>query len=345
MSGNLKSAAIAEIYNNLVERLSMNQKQSGEFETFAQTRDGNKFYIGESPFVTAHIIYLLHGIDDDRIRKIIDKAIAFLERLDYTGKRIYKYWYLNAVGTAYPFLPFDLDDTAVVNQALALCKRETVPASVALNNVNAENLFYTWLKPSLKTILRQPSYLSVFSEYMKAYSVFTKNSSNPVMAEYNDTEIIVRMNVYLMLAIKGEKVQIADKQFPFLPEDVKGELQTSLHYQNGAMYYLTLAKLQKHLKIFDDKRINELSKGMRIYLKEQITDDGISNVIAMFLSLAFIGELNLSSIGDLSAMIETGNVSEKNFKICVGNKKFEDYHEYFSSDFTMALAIRLLNEI
>src|SRR5690348_16050324 len=105
MPNTFDSAEPGKAKGRFISELITGQKTSGEFETFAQTRDGKNFYIGESPFVTAHIIYLLHGIEDDRIKEIIRRAIAFLENIDFTGKRIYKYWYLNAKGTAYQFLP------------------------------------------------------------------------------------------------------------------------------------------------------------------------------------------------------------------------------------------------
>jgi hypothetical protein len=337
---------ITEWKQQLISILLAGQHPGGEFQTFALTRQGEKFYIGESPFVTAHILYLLHGIEDEQLRYIIQKSINFLEKIDYTGKRIYKYWYQMTAGTAYPVLPFDLDDTAVVNHALILNKRKSIDARVILNNTDNNGFFYTWLKPSLKTIIQDASFFFVFMEYIKSYRVFLTNNDGLVMAEYNDSEIIVRMNVYIMLALMGDVKHITDKSFPVQLEEINKELSSSLHYNNVAMYYLTLSKFQKHTSFFGEHDLIKLSTAMRAYLKTAESTNNVPDTIALYLSLAYIGKLNFDDANNFLRKATDINWQHAGaFKVCIGNKKFKDYHEYCSYEFTIAMAVSFLNII
>ena len=337
--------SISEIKSVLINTLAKAQKPNGEFETFAATTDGHYFYIGESPFATAHISYLLNDIVDEHAKRIVDKSVSFFEQIDSTEERIYKYWYGHTTGTSFPLLPFDLDDTSVVNQTLALQKRKTVDFTILMNNRSSRKLFYTWLKPSLKTVVKYPNLTHVFAEYFKMYPIFLKNSDGLYMAEYNDSEIIVRMNVYIMLALMGKDISIADNYFPFAIADVQQELKSSLHYNNAAMYYLTLAKFQRHTSYFKQERVDKMALQIRAYIKQLEGADSFANITALYLSLLFIGKLTPADEQDYLAVIKNSNFENATFKICVGNKKFKEYHEYCSVEFTMAMAVRLLGAI
>ncbi len=342
----MQNEIISNLKNQLISTLLSKQKPNGEFELFASTGDRKKFYIGESPFLTAHIIYHLHEIDDLRVHTIVGKALDFLEKIDYTDKRIYKFWYNNAIGTAFPFLPFDLDDTALVNQVLSLYKRKTVNRHVLLNNRSNDKLFYTWLKPSFKTLIQSPDYFFLFAEYLKSYRVFLKNANKLKMAEFDDSEIIVRMNVYIMMAINGYTTEIAEKEIPFNNEDIKKELSSSLHYDNAAMYYLTLAKFQKHSCFFNTTKCDQLAEEIR----KQITsvdlrvNREIANSFSLYLSLSLINKLTPNDGVDIIKILKSTNLEDALFEVCVGNKKFDSYHTYTSVDFTLSCAIRLLND-
>jgi hypothetical protein len=177
------------------------------------------------------------------------------------------------------------------------------------------------------------------------YPIFLKNSDGIYMAEYNDSEIIVRMNVYIMLALMVKDISIADNYFPFAIADVEQELKSSLHYNNAAMYYLTLAKLQRHTSYFKKERVDELALQIRAYIKQLEGADSFANITALYLSLLFIGKLTPADEQDYLAVIKNSNFEKATFKICVGNKKFKEYHEYCSVEFTMAMAVRLLGAI
>ena len=163
------------------------------------------------------------------------------------------------------------------------------------------------------------------------------------MAEYNDTEIIVRMNVYIMMALMDEEMAVAEKHFPFSLADVETELQSSLHYNNPAMYYLTLAKFQKHSHYFNEEKINELTNGIRNGI-EQLANN-FADVTALYLSLAFIKKLTTVDADKFLSLAKNEPGKNHSFRICVGNKKFKDYHEYCSPDFSVAMQICLINEI
>lgn len=335
-----------QVRSQLISLLSAHQSAKGEFLTYAYTREGTKFYIGESPFVTAHILYFLHGLGLPELTQMINKSLCYLESLDDTGMRLYKFWYHQVQGTAYPHLPIDLDDTSVVNQVLALWKRPTAPLTPILHNTNHNGHYYTWLKPSLAVLLNDISYLKIYLKQLSSYRIFLKNKHGLAMAEYNDSEIIVRMNVYIMLAIMGNKARIVDTYFPFEPDAVAAELAKSLHYQNIAMYYITLTKLQKHTAIFSEEALTRLADAMRSFLRSAEHNNDISRMIATYFSLAQIHMLSSADIKkceNLFAEVDWSSIDA--FKVCVGNKKYRDYHEYGSSDFTCAMALNLLAAI
>ena len=341
----IQNDTVVRLKSQLISTLLSKQKGSGEFELFASTGDGKKFYIGESPFLTAHIIYHLHEVEDLTVQAIVGKALDFLEKIDYTGKRVYKFWYKNVVGTDFPFLPFDLDDTAVVNQVLSLYKRNSVNNDVLLNNRSKDKLFYTWLKPSFKTMMRSPSYLLLFAEYVKSYRIFLKNANNLKMAEFDDSEIIVRMNVYIMMAINGYTAPIIEENFPFKYDDVKKELTNSLHYNNPSMYYLTIAKFQKHSNFLNTEQLEYLAEEIRENISSDVSilNRNIANLSVLYLSLGLLDKLNLNDAVDFIKKFQSATIEDSHFEVCVGNKKFNNYHTYTSGDFTIAVIIRLLD--
>ena len=329
----------------LIARLNEKQDLSGEFKTYAQTRNGSSWYIGKSPFVTATIAWLLLNIEDETCKKIVKKSIDYLESLDDTDKRVYKFWYGNPVGTDYPDLPYDMDDTALVNIALFLSGRQCVNRALLNKNMNDKGKYYTWLLLFNKTMLLNPAYYHILFRQLKAFKIFIKNRHNPRMAHYHDTELIVRLNIYaLIFLMGGSGSSFKNEQIPFLAEEVEKELTSSLHYMHVPVYYLTVARFQYHANLLGNDEVSRLSSAIRMYMQTQTSEHKLSDAdaISLYLSFSLLGQLDETDMIKIHELVKASDNRETPFYFCVGNKHFEQYHTYYSSDITEAMKIRLL---
>lgn len=325
----------------LIDRLKDEQQPTGQFRTFARPSQGDSFFIGDSPFATALIVHVLTGIENSTIRSILYKAVENLDSMDPRGRRLFKFWYPGSViGTGHPFLPFDLDDTSIVNTALHLHGHPSLDTAFLERNKNANGTYYTWLQPSVCTLVHYPWLADIYAGYLKLLPLFLTNAKGRTMAVFRDSEAIVNMNVLTYCAIKGDDVVFS---FPVEPEDVKKDLANSLHYDNIAIYYLSLAKLFKHAGMKDD---GALARAIREVLASEMCEEEYSNTWVLLMSLIYVDELNdqdKASIDKLAAMqdlwVDTG------IDLCVGNKTYPSFHTYWSSDLTHSLAFAVLHHI
>lgn len=330
----------------LLKELEKLQEKNGEFKTFAEKQDGEQFYIGKSPFNTAHILNLISDIQFNESKVIQKKGINFLKQLDTHNLKLYKFWYSDSLGTAYKKLPFDMDDTAVVNQALFLNNETTINKEIIENNVNKDHQIYTWWKPKAKTIFYKLSILKLLPRHYLGYAIFLKNKEGLKMADRFDTEAIVRINVYTFLSLLNKKYKI-NENFPIQIKDVSLEIENSLHYMNISMYYLVLCRLQSINPILNKIEEDKLKIELKQIITQEKEKNGLSaNFIALLLALSFLNLNEAKRYNDeINLFINQQKWDNEKYYICVGNKKFDNYHQYFSPAFTLALLIRLIYNI
>lgn len=331
--------------NNTINKLIEFQKPNGEFKTYAIDCQGESFYIGESPFATAHILCLLYEVNDNRLELLKEKGLEFLESLDTSKLGLYKYWYKNTFGTAFANLPFDLDDTAMVNQVLSLYNRKTVDPDLLIRNVDEKGLLYTWWKPKPKFLFKHffSNAKALFDHY-KSYLVFVFKQNGHNMAEYNDSELIVRLNVYTLLEMLDTDYSLNEEKIPVEHNEVAEVVDESLHYMNEAMYYYALSTFVKYtdkVEVTFKKRLQETLGNLILEMQSKREDDFSSNVLLLLNSIHNLRKLNSSEIKVLEKFIIDENRKEEKIMICVGNKKFENYHQYYAPAFNYALMLRL----
>lgn len=331
--------------NTFIDWLIESQEPSGEFKTYAIDCDGNSFYIGESPFATAHVLCMLHDINNEALEPLKKKGIQFLQNLDTHNLGLYKFWYKNTFGTAFANLPFDLDDTAVVNQALHLYGKPIINPRLISKNTNKDGKLFTWWKPSLQFLLKNglKNGKALFEHY-KSYLVFLARQNGQNMAEYNDSELTVRLNIYTLFEMLNTPYQLNEVNIPTQPNEVMELLDESLHYMNPSIYYYALSNFCKYSnKVDSQKLIVDLSGMIKEY--DEIYQGNSSDICLLLLSLSNLRSLNSEEVSKFYDNIEKYNNNKSNIMICVGNKKFANYHQYYSPAFSLAVFASLLHKI
>lgn len=329
---------MSELILELLALIRNSQKDTGEFETYARTSDGENFYIGESPFVTALIAYTLTDLKSDDVIGIVNKSLEFLISLRGGGHGLYKFWYSSTVnGTAFPNLPYDLDDTAVAGIALVLNGRDpSISPQLIKSNKDTKRGFYTWLQPSIKMLIQYPSLFPVFMKYVMFVPLFIKGKGGLRMAVFRDCETIVNMNVQALLSVMGSADTV---HFPSGYEEIMTEMQKSLHYDNPCMYYLAYAKFIRHSAI--------IANGIEISIRRQMAIEmsmcNYQNVWCLLLCLKYLGLLAEHDRLTISKLIESKNDwINQGTNVCVGNKTFPVHHTYWSVDLTRSFALGVL---
>jgi hypothetical protein len=327
--------------NQFIDYLHSHQHPTGYFPTYVVTRDREVFEMGSSPFVTAHILCLLHDIQDDRLNGIKQNALSFLESLDKTGLKVYKFWYDDVEGTAYPHLPFDLDDTAVVNQALLLYQRDSMDARILSDNVSKSGLFRTWFRPSLKSLLKNPKLILTVFSLAKSFRLFMSNRGRPPMARFNDSEAIVHMNVSTFMALNKMGSPSLSQGMPLSDMEVDSELKGSLHYDSACMYYMALARFQRFSRCLNSDEVEALAEGISSLIRRE-AEQSLAERLTLLTSLYYLNKLSNDYFESIM-LAEKEILTAQNIalRVCVGNKNYSDAHAYVSCDITIAMMIVL----
>jgi len=127
--------------------LGATQAATGELTSFASPLgDGEPVWVPDSlKFITALGVLALDPIDDDRARRIVDRAVDFL-RHERESMALWRYW--SSADDQFDFTPPDVDDTACCSMAVAT-RGDTTRRNVAvlLANRDPAGAFLTWLVP------------------------------------------------------------------------------------------------------------------------------------------------------------------------------------------------------
>jgi len=137
---------------DLILELKKSQKATGEFNSFCflpQSEDPNWYYTGDSPFVTANILFALRNIQDASAENVIANGLTYLNSIEEKFG-LYRYWKHNNGIMEYN-VPCDLDDTALVYFLKKKFGRVDINIEkLILNNQSVNGEFYTWLRPTLR---------------------------------------------------------------------------------------------------------------------------------------------------------------------------------------------------
>lgn len=337
---------INEYIKLLIQELKLNQEKNGEFKTYAIDQTNSRFYIGSSPFNTAHIINLITKLNIPSLDETINNALSFLKNLDSNSLRLYKFWYSDVSGTAFKQLPYDLDDTAVVNQAFLLNGIESASTKIFDKNISNNKLYYTWWKPNWYSIKFKPSNFKLLISHYWGHLIFLKKENGHRMAEIKDTDIIVQLNIHSYLSLLSSEHSI-NKKFPIEIKTVQKEIKRSLHYMNASVYYYSLCRLHSIKSFLSNQEKKQLIKELQKIITIEYNKNGASpNFIAFVLALSF---LSIKLVSNYLTVIQTYINQQKwkkeNYYVCVGNKNYNNYHQYFSPALSIAKLIRLLYNI
>ena len=130
------------------------QLPDGEFPAYVSPdeRMAQDCELDSTPFVTAMVVYSLGFVPGEKAQALKHKALRFL-RAEMEGPGLWRYW--TSKNPKHRLIPIDLDDTCCASFALAQ-NGEPFPSNVdiLLANRNQQGLFYTWLLPRRRLLLR-----------------------------------------------------------------------------------------------------------------------------------------------------------------------------------------------
>jgi hypothetical protein len=164
------------------------------------------------------------------------------------------------------------------------------------------------------------------------------------MAEYNDSELIVRLNVYTLLEMLNVDYNLKEKKIPIEPYEVHSALNHSLHYINESMYYFALSAFLKYLNSEKEVWVKSLIESLSFVIQEKYaanTTEKSLNILLLLNSLHNLRPLNSEEINTLKTLVNSHSNFEEPIMICVGNKNFKNYHQYYTPAFNYALLLSL----
>ena len=226
--------------NRAIDFLYQNQLPWGEFKTLACW---NSFMLGSyfdsSPFVTSFILYSLKDIEDERIKKMTEKAINFLLNEQEKGG-IWRFWTKRNKKR----VPPDLDDISTISFILRLNKISFDDnLQLILNNRNQDNLFLTFIigeegKPSSSPFAAARINKEENYHFASLIDKFKEN-----------IDCVVNANVLLYLGQNDQSV------CSFINQAIKSNQPCSIYYPNKlAFFYMVSRAFQNNITALGENK-------------------------------------------------------------------------------------------
>jgi len=168
-------------FDKTLSFLKNKQEETGEFRSLCCLPDNEPKgwnYSGDSPFVTANILFCLRNIQHPDSLGIRKKGLIYLNSLrERFG--LWRYWKHNNGIMEYN-VPADVDDTALM---AFLLERSGVDVTETLGlisaNVSHKNRYYTWFLPRYQFLRSPRVFLWLWYELYKTAIVFLPNPKIP----------------------------------------------------------------------------------------------------------------------------------------------------------------------
>ena len=334
-----------QLFLDVLEKLKNFQKSSGELETFGVDLTEKNFYIGQSPFLSSiSCIILKEAKNTKPFDSIIQAHVKFIQNLQNSNLLWYKFWYGHPNQTSFAQLPYDLDDTSVVNQLFYLTNEKNIPPNFLAENVNKNQQIETWWKPTFKYCLNHIEETTPLLKHFLAYPVFLYKENGVPMASYYDTEIIVRLHVYTYLEMTNHNYHFNEEMLPISVNEIESALSSSLHYFNPSVYCFALARFNHYSKKVKAELAGFEKSILALIEKWMTNPKKAGDVLLLFLSLSYLRSLTDDEMSHVLKKIEEGTWEQTPILYCVGNKKFSNYHQYYSLSINYAVVLRLLEK-
>ena len=139
---NFSRKLIENSIEKAIDFLYKDQLPFGEFKTYACWNPLMlASYYDSSPFVTAFVLYSISGIENEKVKKMTEKAIDFLLSEKEKGG-IWRFW----TSRNKKSLPPDLDDISTISFVLKSNRVNFEDnLELILKNKNKDGLFLTWI--------------------------------------------------------------------------------------------------------------------------------------------------------------------------------------------------------
>lgn len=340
---------LKDLEKRLSERLYAAVDHSGHFLLGCKTKDHSFVPVGDSPFIASHVAILLSGQLMKAHTDLLDKILNAIEILDDSrGNRLYRFWYADAKLTEYQILPYDTDDTALTGIALKLAGRKSVEPTILSANIGTKGELATWLQWTNRTFYKRPRLWWLLPRITPFSPIFQNNSRSIPMASYQDSELSVRLNVCSYLRLCGhEKSPFSRDNYDFTPDALKDELDRSLHYHHLPMLYFGIATYLGLAPRLEMHKVDALERGIRSFMslnrgKGELTS---SDWVCLYLSLALTKRFSAMDLQTTKLALTGWYDSLEPLELCVGNKRYPDYHTYVSVELPIAMMLRLIAEM
>lgn len=188
------TSALSHSIDRSLTWLSETQTTTGELEAHASALDSGPPQWVPDPlkFITALGAVALDDIDDQRARRVVDRAVEFLRREQETMAQ-WRYWAQS--NQQFDFTPPDADDTACCSLAVAtrgLRTGSNVP--LLLGNRDGAGRFYTWLVPHRRSLDPRRAW-GMRDEYRSIVKQRRDELWTTTEAHRDDVDAVVNTNV------------------------------------------------------------------------------------------------------------------------------------------------------
>lgn len=204
----------------------------------------NAIYPDESLFCTAHTIYSLTFLPEEKTKEIIEKALRFfLSEKNSVG--MWRFWNKSFCSPILPinipsatFIPIDLDDTSMISFLIEKYLPNTLNnKKLFLFNRDKRGLFYTWFLVRLKLSFNFQYWKSVLIELNLArLTIFWIKTE----ADYDDIDSVVNANILTYLGEQEVTKPIVTWIYEIL--ETHSEVSTDKWYLSPFPFYYAVSR-------------------------------------------------------------------------------------------------------
>lgn len=202
--------------NKLISKLKSAQEKSGEFKSFCYLPEAPTpqwYYSGDSPFVTANILFSIRNIQNSEINDVIQDGLRYLDNVQEKNG-LWRYWRHNNGIMEYN-VPCDIDDTSLVSfLKKKFSKVDELTEELLLNNRNLKGQFYTWFRPTFRHLTKPAIFAYIVIDMVKSLRVFLPNKKikdNEPISSLSDREPAVIAHLLMFLGKRKETEKAIDE--------------------------------------------------------------------------------------------------------------------------------------
>lgn len=272
--------------DEIIRFIFKNQMNNGEFRSFCYLpgSENDWYYSGDSPFVTANILYSIKDIEDENVEIIVDNGLKYLSSLQEKNG-LWRYWKHNNEIMEYN-VPCDVDDSALVAFLFKKIKKQDVSSILnkIKDNQSSDGSFYTWFIPRLRHLNNLSNFIFLVCDLYKCRKVFLPNKkipNNECISSILDNEPAVNAHVIMAMGYCKEREESIKK----IMDDILSDRIVLQYYDHRFFVYYHISRAYKEgAKNFielKEKIVNQITLSP-VFHEEEFFILNILNLITLF---------------------------------------------------------------